>query len=181
MKLELGDAYWMSPFEKKDIPEMVEWLNDQMIYQNTLHVPSPYTEMEAITFVDQTEKNTQEEGKPVNFAIRNPEGEIIGGIGFYRGEPKAEHSREIGYWLAAPYRGQGIMTNAVRKIAEYAHQEFGAYRIVATVFEENIASIRVLEKVGFQEEGFLRKRFVKNGQALDVHLYALLIEAQTKS
>lgn len=52
MKLELGDAYWMSPFEKKDIPEMVEWLNDQMIYQNTLHVPSPYTEMEAITFVD---------------------------------------------------------------------------------------------------------------------------------
>jgi len=47
-------------------------------------------------------------------------------------------------------------------------------KITAHVFSHNAASARVLEKCGFQEEGFLRKRFLKDGQFIDARLFALL-------
>ena len=49
-------------------------------------------------------------------------------------------------------------------------------KITAHVFADNPASARVLEKCGFQQEGFLRKHFLKDGQFLDARLFALVKE-----
>ncbi len=53
-------------------------------------------------------------------------------------------------------------------------EEFGLVKITAHVFPHNLASARVLEKSGFQQEGFLRKHFLKDGNFLDARLFALL-------
>ena len=66
------------------------------------------------------------------------------------------------------------MTAVVQRLCQHAFAEFGLVKVTAHVFSHNPASARVLEKCGFQEEGFLRKHFLKGGQFLDARLFALL-------
>jgi RimJ/RimL family protein N-acetyltransferase len=84
------------------------------------------------------------------------------------------HRAEIGYWLAKPYWGRGIMTAVVQRACEFAFVEFGLVKIVAHVLSENAASAKVLEKCGFVQEGYLRKHFLKDGKYLDVRLFGLV-------
>ena len=111
-------------------------------------------------------------GHPVNFAIRDETNALIGGCGF--SELVSEHSAAIGYWLAKPYWGRGIMTDVVRPAVEFAFAQWKLVRIFASVFDSNTASARVLEKNGFEFEGLLRKHHIKNGQSIDARLYALV-------
>ena len=73
------------------------------------------------------------------------------------------------------------MGEAVRRLVQYLSEEWQVQRVVASVIQSNAASRRVLEKAGFTQEGYLRKRFQKNGIFLDVYLYALLVEAEAET
>jgi RimJ/RimL family protein N-acetyltransferase len=86
------------------------------------------------------------------------------------------HRAEIGYWLAQPYWGRGIMTDAVKVYVSYAFKELSVARLTAHVFAFNRSSARVLEKNEFKLEGRLRKHFSKNGELIDGLLYGLLKE-----
>lgn len=66
----------------------------------------------------------------------------------------------IGYVLARSYWGNGYMPEAARAVIDWALQQPSIYRVYATADVENIASHRVLEKVGMQCEGLLRKYIV---------------------
>jgi RimJ/RimL family protein N-acetyltransferase len=81
---------------------------------------------------------------------------------------------EIGYWLAKPYWGQGIMTDVVRLACDFALAEWKRVRIIAHVFDFNRASARVPEKNGFEFEGLLRKHHRKDGALLNSRLYTLV-------
>jgi [ribosomal protein S5]-alanine N-acetyltransferase len=83
-------------------------------------------------------------------------------------------SGEFGYWLAEPYWGRGIVSEAVKFTSEYALNHFGLVRLEAPVFSWNPASMRVLEKSGFIREGVLRNSVFKDGQLIDQVLYALV-------
>jgi RimJ/RimL family protein N-acetyltransferase len=110
----------------------------------------------------------------VNWAIRNEADSLIGGIGFNDLALGKSHRAEIGYWLAKPYWGRGITTAVVQRVCQHAFEGFGLAKITAQVFSHNPASARVLQKCGFQEEGFLRKHCFKDGRFLDARLFALL-------
>jgi RimJ/RimL family protein N-acetyltransferase len=84
------------------------------------------------------------------------------------------HRAEVGYWLAKPFWGRGIVTAVVQRVCRHAFVEFGLVKIIAHVVTHNSASARVLEKCGFVQEGLLRKHFLKDGQFIDVKLFALL-------
>lgn len=84
------------------------------------------------------------------------------------------HRAEVGYWLAKPFWGRGIMTAVVRRLCRHAFDEYGLAKITAQVSLHNPASARVLEKCGFQQEGCLRKHFLKDGRFIDARLFALL-------
>ncbi len=68
------------------------------------------------------------------------------------------------------------MTEAVKELTEYAFTNFDLARIYASVFESNIASIRVLEKAGYSFEARLRKNITKNGQTFDDLIYSVVRE-----
>ncbi|MFX6949463.1 GNAT family protein, partial [Acinetobacter baumannii] len=89
--------------------------------------------------------------------------QAIGGIGLILNSDVYIMSAEIGYWLAEPFWGQGIATEAVRQLVEYTFYYFDIVRLYAEVFETNKASMRVLEKNGFYLEGVRRKAVFKNG------------------
>jgi RimJ/RimL family protein N-acetyltransferase len=101
--------------------------------------------------------------------------EILGGLTLHHFDPLRD-AVEVGYWLYVSARGRGIATRAVRAAVEHAFAT-GIYRVEAHVRIGNVASERVLERVGFQREG-VKKRFLRRGdeQRYDATLFALLAD-----
>ena len=110
----------------------------------------------------------------MNWAIRNEADKLIGGVGLEGPGLDRSHRAEIDYWLAKPFWGRGIMTFAVKAVYQHAIDNLGLGKITAHVFSSNTGSARVLEKCGFEQEGFLKKHFVKDGQFIDAKAYGLV-------
>ncbi len=170
--LPIDEELELTEIRRSDAPLYVEYFRDQEIYANTLRIPSPYTEKDAEEFFDRVDAKTREYGYPINFAIRRKKDALLlGGMGFVEFVP-SHHAVEIGYWLAKPFRGNGIMTRAVKVFCEDAHHRFGIVRFTAGVFSHNQKSVRVVEKAGFEFEGLRRKIYRKDGVYIDSLLYA---------
>ena len=158
-------------------PSLAESANDERIprfLRNTF--PHPYTEECAELFVSAVEKM---QDKGLFYAIVS-EGKAIGGIDLTLMEDVHSTQAELGYWLNPAFWGNGIMTEAVRRICAEAFEKLPVNRIQAQVFGENIASFRVLEKCGFQREGVLRQSIYKNGIFYDERIYGLLASERGK-
>ncbi len=98
---------------------------------------------------------------------------LIGTVGYLWWET-LEATAEIGYVLARPYWGVGIMTEVVQEIMRFGWDEMGLNRIQAHTEVENEASQRVLEKCGMSYEGRLRERVRSGERFVDLLLYAAL-------
>lgn len=97
-------------------------------------------------------------------------------IGMIDLRPQGERA-EIGYVLARPFWGRGYMTEAGHAVVEWALAQPGIYRVWAVCDVENAASARVLEKVGMQREGVLRRWIIHpNVDAVprDCYCYAII-------
>lgn len=101
---------------------------------------------------------------------------LIGHISLYAVKRMPYSSAFIGYSMDQHFAGKGIATAAAKAVARFAFEQVGVHRLEAYVAPPNISSIRVLEKVGFQQEGLLRKLLYINGQWVDHYIYALLAE-----
>jgi len=174
MKLIVNNRIHLSEIRSSDKPALLEHLKEKEIYDRTLRIPYPYTEADADHWLDLVGKTTQQQGQPVHWAIRDEQDFLIGGCGFDGFQIGQSHRAEVGYWLAKPYWGQGIMTAVVNKACAFAFAEWNLLKITAHVFAFNPASARVLEKCGFEQEGTLKKHYLKDGQLIDARLYGLL-------
>jgi [ribosomal protein S5]-alanine N-acetyltransferase len=173
VRLIVNDTIHLSEIRPSDKPALLEHLREKEIYDHTLRIPYPYTEADADDWLALVAKAIQQQGQPVQWAIRIEEEYLIGGCGFDGFQIGKSHRAEIGYWLAKPSWGKGIMTAVVRRACEFAFNEWGLVKITAHVFSFNTASARVLEKCGFEQEGYLKKHHRKDGQLIDARLYAL--------
>ncbi|MDD3573292.1 MAG: GNAT family N-acetyltransferase [Eubacteriales bacterium] len=84
---------------------------------------------------------------------------------------------EVGFSLARPYWGQGLLTEALGAFLGYAFQGLGLNRVEGQYDLRNPASGRVMEKAGMAREGELRQRLHYKGQYADVGLYAITHDA----
>ncbi|HVQ37354.1 MAG TPA: GNAT family N-acetyltransferase [Pyrinomonadaceae bacterium] len=86
-----------------------------------------------------------------------------------------EHRRaEIGYAMGRAHWGNGYMQEALQALLGFAFDVLHLHRIEADVDPRNAASIRSLEKLGFQREGYLRERWQVGGEIQDALFYGLL-------
>ena len=173
MKITVNEQIHLSEIQQSDDAAVLEHLKEKEIYDRTLRIPYPYTEGDFQAWMEIVKKTTEEQGQSVHWAIRNTDDFLIGGCGFSDFQIGKSHRAELGYWLAKPFWGRGIMTAVVRRACEFAFTEFGLVKIVAHVFADNAASAKVLEKCGFQQEGYLRKHYLKDGKYLDARAFAL--------
>ncbi len=99
---------------------------------------------------------------------------VIGNCGFHSW--LKEHSRtEISYELHEPFRKQGFMNEALKKIIPFGFEVLKINRIEAIISPSNIDSIKTVERIGFKKEGLLRKHHkTGDGTFNDSFLYALL-------
>ena len=156
----------------RDAEELATQANNINIYNNLRDLfPHPYTFEEAIKWI----KYNSGIDPPENMAVI-VDGKVAGVIGTKRMEDVYRKTMEIGYFLGESYWGKGIMTYAVRHFVDYMFKTFDINRIVAPVFDFNIGSQRVLEKVGFRKEAVLIKSVLKNNVFRNEIIYALLRE-----
>ena len=81
---------------------------------------------------------------------------------------------EIGYTITEKHHGLGLATTAVRALLDRIFKETPIRRVVAYVHQKNIASCRVLEKLGFTQEGILREHYIVNGLPVNEVVFGLL-------
>lgn len=172
----VNDHIHLTPYRLSDKHNLIQYISDPEIHRNTLAIPYPYTQSDADEWLDLTHREVEKFGLHANWVIRNEKGRLIGCIGRQMLYGSAGHTDEVGYWLARSYWGMGIMTEVVKVFCDYWFEQGTIIRFTAAVFAHNQASARVLEKAGFEREGYLRKHYYKNGEYLDGILYAKLKE-----
>ena len=98
---------------------------------------------------------------------------LIGSVTLFH--PDFTHRRaEIGYAIGRAYWGKGYMNETLTAVINYAFDVLEFHRLEADVDPRNAASIRALERLGFQREGYLRERWQVGGEIQDALLYGLL-------
>ena len=98
------------------------------------------------------------------------------GVSAEKVKEMGKRSGEIGYWVAAPATGKGIATEATARVLQIAFEELDMHRVILRIAEGNIASERIAEKLGFVQEGILRKEVLVHGVWMDHSLWGLLDE-----
>lgn len=144
-------------------PAIQDWLRDG--------IPYPYTLNDAKAYIAAMQKANQH--TTFAFAV-TAEKKVVGSLGVFRQGNIHVRTAELGYYIAQPYWGKGLGTDAVKQACAYVFAHTDILRIFAEPFLENGASCRVLEKAGFEREGILRQNAVKKGRVMDMAMYALL-------
>jgi [ribosomal protein S5]-alanine N-acetyltransferase len=128
------------------------WAQDQEVTRYLTWHPHQHLE-QTLAFVQSCLLAWEQETRFPYMIMLKESGDVIGMI-----DPRIEGPRVgIGYGTARSYWGKGYVTEATRAIIEWAFQQPAIYRVYATTDVDNVASRRVLEKVGMQCEGILRK------------------------
>lgn len=161
-------------WELSDAKDLATALSNKKVQDNLRDgLPYPYTEQDGKEFI--SAMLSADENETFAFAIMVDD-KVVGSIGIFRQGNIHSQTAELGYYIAEEYWDKGIMTEAVKQICEYVFGDSDIIRIYAEPFAYNIASCRVLEKVGFQYEGTLRSNAVKNGKVIDMKMYSLIKE-----
>lgn len=108
------------------------------------------------------------------------EGQVVGSVSLKNISYSMGYG-EIGYGIAAAHHRKGIGAAAVRLLVDKIFSESPLRKLIAYVHEENQASRRLLEKLGFQEEGLLREHYLINGVPVNEIFYGLLKSEWTQS
>lgn len=159
----------LRPFRVDDLEALVEHASHPSVAANlTDSFPNPFTRETGMEFLQRSIAGT---------ALRRCialDGICGGAIGLHPKDDVWRNNMELGYWLAPPYRGKGIMSEAIRRMVRigFEHQPT-ITRIYATPFGSNIASQRALLNAGFNLEATLKGTLVKNGVVEDELIFAV--------
>ena len=118
------------------------------------------------------ERELREQAGYAFFIFGTTDSQLIGGLTLTNVRRGVTQSCAIGYWTGASHTSRGYMTSAVRAVRSFAFEGLRLHRVEAACLPRNIASIRVLEKAGFQREGLARKYLKINGTWQDHVLFA---------
>lgn len=158
----------LRPWSIGDETSLEHHAHNKKIWMNVRdHFPYPYLRSDAMRWVQHASHNLSE----TVFAIV-VNNNAVGSIGLVPKDDVYRKSMEIGYWLGEEFWGHGIITEAVGAITQYAFERFDIVRVYADVFAWNTASMRVLEKNGYECEARLKKAVFKDGKISDALIYS---------
>jgi ribosomal-protein-alanine N-acetyltransferase len=163
----------LRPFTAADAAPLFEHARNPNVTRYTLWDAHRSIE-ETRTFVNEYAMFRYREGMAEPYAVTiPPDPKPIGSCGcFWAAQPN--RCMELGYWIAEPYWGKGIMAEACRALVDHTFREYEPERLQARVIAGNGASSRVLEKLGFQFEGKLRSGLFRREKFEDLLIYSVL-------
>jgi len=156
-KLEIeGERIKLRKLKLSDASDIYKNLQDREMVKWTLNIPWPYKRKDAIKFIRKTYYRIRKNSGYAFGIVLKEIDKVIGVIDIFNIDWKNKNA-ELGYWLGKKYWGKGLTTEAVKLMLKFAFEKLKLHRVYAGVFEENIASRRVLEKTGFKLEGIKRE------------------------
>ncbi len=165
MEIEIKLRIW----KMVDLESLVRCANNKTIWDNlTDAFPHPYTREAGLNYIEKASKEY-----PVKIFAIEFQNEVVGSIGIFPDTDVYRKNAAIAYWVAEPFWGKGIATEAIRRMVKYGFATFDITRIYAKPFGKNGASHKVLEKTGFLLEGILNGTVFKNDEFLDEFIYAI--------
>ncbi len=108
---------------------------------------------------------------------RRADDRLVGGVTLANIRRGVAQAGSLGYWMGQPFVRQGYMTAAVRALIPFAFATLRLHRLEAACIPTNSASIKLLEKTGFEREGYAREYLCINGTWQDHLLFARLKDA----
>jgi len=166
------DNIVLKPYTHEFAEALALVANNKKIAQNMRDgFPHPYNIKNAHDFIEMC---MNKEIQSI-FAIFY-QGKFAGSVGLHTQEDVYIKSAELGYYIVEKFWNKGIASKSVRLIVEFGFETLHLTRIYAGVFQNNIASMRILEKNNFVLEGIKRKAIFKNNKILDEHFYAIINE-----
>ncbi|WP_458208291.1 GNAT family N-acetyltransferase [Haladaptatus sp. NG-SE-30] len=161
-----GDRIELRTVEEEDLDFLQTTINDPAV-RRYLASRSPINGQQEQEWYEERCSNDEN----INLLICR-DGEPMGTVGLH---PKddAGVSTEIGIFLAEPFWGEGYGTEASRVITDFAFRERRNHRVVARVFEGNVGSSRIWEKLGFRHEGTHVEAEFIDGEYVDIEFYAI--------
>jgi len=161
------DNILLRKFRKSDAISMAALANNEKISRNLRDgFPHPYTLQDAENFIKRFI-----DLEPVTFFAIEYNCEYVGNISLMLGQDLYRRSAEVGYFIGEPFWHKGIVTTALKLISKYGFEELDIVRIHTGVFEYNKASMRVLEKAGYEKNGVFKKSIFKMNKLWDEHRY----------
>lgn len=156
-------------FTRDDWPAVHEYTSDAQVM---FYLPEGQMSEEQIRKFVTENAGDQAQAHAV---VHRVEDRLIGHIIFHPWF--AERIYEIGWVFHPRYHGQGYATEAAAALLRYGFESLGVHRVIATCQPENVASWRVMEKLGMQREGHLRKCIYRDENTWwDEYFYAILEE-----
>jgi RimJ/RimL family protein N-acetyltransferase len=165
-----GELVRLRAREEEDLPRINELFNDP----DVLYFLSGVTFPQSVAGTRQWWETTRSAPDTQQFTIEIP-GELVGVCGLEGIEPRSRWAR-LGIWIGRPYWDRGYGTDAVRTLCRFGFREMNLQRIELLVHESNPRGRRAYEKVGFKEEGRLRRAHFVDGRYIDVISMGLLAE-----
>jgi ribosomal-protein-alanine N-acetyltransferase len=138
---------------------------------------STFSELGAESYVEEARLESEKAPRSVFYLgiVQKESQKLIGCLEYQVFDPY-HLIGEIGYWIGPQFQKQGFATEAVQAMTKYFFRHFKVERIQATSAPENSFSHRVLEKAGYQKEGYLRKNLRIGNERRDSLLFAVLRE-----
>jgi len=168
-----GMTLSLRPWNNSDAGSIVKYANNKAIADNLRDgFPYPYTRKDALRFLEMAVSN---DPHALLLAI-DARGEAVGSVGAFLKQDVYRKNMEVGYWLAEPFWGKGIITEVIRKFTAHLWLTYDIRRLYAEPFANNLGSRKALEKAGFRCEAVFRQNVIKNGVFLDSCIYSVLRE-----
>ena len=164
-----GDRVELRTVEEEDLDFLQELINDPAIRRSLVNRSPVNGQQEQEWF---EESASAEDNDDVDLLICR-DGDAVGSVGLHGHDPLGV-SCEIGIFLAEEHWSEGYGTAASRLVTDYAFRELRYHRVMARVFEDNVGSTRIWEKLGFRHEGTFEESEFVDGEYVDVDVYAVL-------
>lgn len=159
----------LRPWKISDVESIVKYTDNKNITDFMSDAFSSLKIYEnALAFIEKANSNPN----LFYFAITIDD-EAIGGIGISILSDIHSKNAEMGYWLAEPFWGRGIVTEAVKQMVSFGFKNCDILRIFARPFSNNIASHKVLLNAGFVQETKFVNTILKNGIILDEIIFSI--------
>ena len=161
----------LRPFRLEDVDDVYAYAADETWGRFLLQIREPYTRQDAVEFVATALLHSWNK-QPEFAVVRN--GRLVGGVTL-RIDTRRKLA-ELGYSLNREHWGQGLIPEAARAVIEWAFQSYDIAKVFARADARNTQSFRVMEKLGMQREGQLRKHRHFRGEQVDEVVYGVLRE-----
>lgn len=165
------DRLKLRQIRHSDISSLIKYCNNEKIADQIINIPYPYGESDAIyrmNFVMLGFKNKERYVFAITFKDID---ELIGEIGLHL--DKTNDSAQFGYWVAEPYWGKGIATEALSAILKFGFETLNLNKIYATHYPDNLSSGKVMLNNKMIKEAEMKEHYKINDTYRNVIQYRL--------